>query len=252
MLLSTPRLRTLSQLFGLLANDLYEREIRQRVGELMLDLMQADHFASYVWDAGLQRFGSGVRLNMDDANLARYDAWYQYHDPITFALQARRHATAVSEVMPHAQLQRTEFFNDFLRRDGLHWGINLHAFDGPRALGDLRIWRARHRRDFDAHDKALLDLIEPAFVAALRRAPHAAHAVPHAARAGGAACTTGQAQALSPREREVARHIAQGLTDKQIAAALGIEVSSVRTYLRRIADKQGVSRRAGIAGLQRP
>ncbi len=252
MLLSTPRLRTLSQLFGLLAEDLYEREIRQRVGELMLDLMQADYFASYVWDAGLQRFSGGVRLNMDDANLARYEAWYQYHDPITFALQARRHATAVSEVMPHAQLQRTEFFNDFLRRDGLHWGINLHAFDGPRALGDLRIWRARHRREFDAHDKALLDLIEPAFVAALRRAPPAAR---HAAPVAGVGCTApapGQARALSLREREVARHVAQGLTDKQVAAALGIEVSSVRTYLRRICDKLGVARRAGIAGLQRP
>ena len=260
MLLSSPRLRTLSQLFGLLAENLYEREIRQRVGELLLDLLQADHFASYVWDAGLQRFSSGVRLNMDDANLARYDAWYQYHDPITFALQARRHATAVSEVMPHDQLRRTEFFNDFLRRDGLHWGINLHAFDGLRALGDLRIWRARHRRDFDDHDKALLDLIEPAFVAALRRAvppaaaPATTPACPATSAAAHAAVHLREAGAplLSPRESEVAGLVAQGLTDKQIAGALGIEVSSVRTYLRRIGDKRGVSRRAGIAGLRRP
>jgi len=248
MLLSASRRRTLSQLFGLLAENLHECEIRERIGALMLDLLQADHFASYVWNAGSQRFGAGVRLNMDDANLARYEAWYQYRDPITFRLQARRHAAAVSEVMPHAELRRTEFFNDFLRRDGLHWGINLHAFDGERALGDLRIWRARHRRDFDGHDKALLDLIEPALVAALRRAAQSGHAVPP----GGIPPSTAPEDALSAREREVAWHVAQGLTDKQIAAALGIEVSSVRTYLRRICDKRGVRHRAGIAGLRLP
>src|SRR6185369_6263868 len=102
--------------------------------------------------------------------------------------------------------------------------------------GDLRIWRGRHRRDFDGHDKALLDLVEPAFIAALRRART------------GAAPPDGEA--LSPREREVARCVAQGRTDKQIAAALGIEVSSVRTYLRRICDKCGVQHRAGIAALR--
>ena len=146
MVLSSPEQRALGRLFALLAEDLREREIRERVGLAMLELLHADHFASYVWDAGTRRFGHGVWLNMEDANLARYDAWFQYRDPITFALQARRHATAVSEVMPHGELERTEFFNDFLARDGLHWGVNLHAFDGEQALGDLRIWRARRRR----------------------------------------------------------------------------------------------------------
>ena len=187
-------------------------------------------------------FADGVSLHMDPANLARYERWYQFRDPITFALQARRHATAVSEVMPHAELARTEFFNDFLARDGLHWGINLHAFDGndagecggTRALGDLRIWRARGRHEFDAHDKSLLDLVEPAFIVALRRAQRQ--------RSGPGP------EALSPREREVAALVARGCTDKAIARELGVSVSSVRTYLRRLAGKAGVQRRAAVAG----
>jgi hypothetical protein len=50
-------------------------------------------------------------------------------------------------------------------------GINLHALDDTTALGDLRIWRGKSGQEFDTHDKELLNLIEPAFVAALRRAP---------------------------------------------------------------------------------
>lgn len=241
MILSASESAGLGRVFALLAEGLAEREVRERIGAALLDLLRADHFASFVWDARARRFGNGVWLHMDAANLARYDGWYQYHDPITFRLQARRHATAVSEVMPHRELRRTEFFNDFLARDGLHWGINLHAFDGERALGDLRIWRGRHRREFDPHDKALLDLIEPAFIAALRRAHSGA--APRPARA------TAALPGASRRELEVADGVCRGLTDKQIARELGIGVSSVRTYLQRLFDKLGVHRRAGLARL---
>jgi DNA-binding CsgD family transcriptional regulator len=132
----------------------------------------------------------------------------------------------------------TEFFNDFLARDGLHWGVNLHAFDGAQALGDLRIWRGRQRREFEPHDRQLLDLIEPAFIAALRRSR--AHSP-----AGAAAVQA----LLSTREREVVRLVARGLTDKQIANELAIGVASVRTYLRRISEKTGMQRRAALARL---
>ncbi len=246
MHLSTRESRALARIFELLAEGLASRELREQVGRALLDLLRADQFASYVWDAGQQQFADGVWLNMDDANLARYEAWFQYHDPITFELQRRRHATAVSEVMPHRELRRSEFFVDFLARDGLHWGINLHAFDGAQALGDLRIWRARQRREFEPRDKALLDLVEPAFVAALRRAQAArdAAAMPPPVGEGLDGCARG---VISTREREVAELIAAGRTDKEIARALGISVSSVRTYLRRLADKTGAHRRAALA-----
>jgi len=258
MILSHRESAALARVFALLAEGLDEREVRLEVGRALLDLLQADQFASYVWNQALGRFDDGVWLHMQPANLARYEQWYQFRDPITFALQARRHATPVSAVMPHPELARTEFFNDFLARDGLHWGINLHAFDGSgcgRALGDLRIWRARHRREFDGHDKALLDLVEPAFICALRRAglrpgqvaALAAPVAPPVAQAAAAAAAP--AYILSPRELEVAHRVARGLTDKAIARELGISVSSVRTYLRRLAQKSGAQRRAGVAAL---
>ncbi len=239
MFLSGPEQRALATCFSLLAEDLNEREIRERIGHATMALLGADHFASYVWSAPTATFDHRIAIHMDEGNLAKYEAWYQYHDPITFKLQSRRHATLVSEVMPRAAFLKTEFFNDFLARDGLHWGINLHAFDGDQALGDLRIWRGRQRREFDAHDKQLLDMIEPAFVAALRRARQA-HA-PTAVAAAGAA--------LSRRELDVARCVCRGLTDKEIARELGIALPSVRTYLQRVFDKLGVHRRAGLAGL---
>jgi DNA-binding CsgD family transcriptional regulator len=240
MFLSGTEQRALATCFSLLAEDLNEREIRERMGQATLALFRADHFASYIWSAPSGCFARPVAIHMDPANLQRYEAWYQYRDPITFALQSRRHATPVSEVMPRRDFLKTEFFNDFLARDGLHWGINLHAFDGDEALGDLRIWRGRRGEEFTAHDKQLLDMLEPAFVAALRRARRSLPA--------GSASTLPLA-ALSRREMEVARCVCRGLTDKEIARELAIALPSVRTYLQRLFDKLGVHRRAGLAQL---
>ncbi|HET6947056.1 MAG TPA: LuxR C-terminal-related transcriptional regulator [bacterium] len=51
---------------------------------------------------------------------------------------------------------------------------------------------------------------------------------------------------LSPRERQIALLIAQGLPTKAIAWRLGISVWTVSTYLRRIFARFGVQSRAAM------
>jgi DNA-binding CsgD family transcriptional regulator len=54
---------------------------------------------------------------------------------------------------------------------------------------------------------------------------------------------------LSVRELEISRMIADDLSDKEIAHRLGVEVSTIRTHLKRIFAKIGVRRRSGVASL---
>lgn len=239
MHLTASESRCLSRLFGLLAEDMAEHEVRERLGSGLLDLLKADYFASYVWDEAVQRFDGRVTLNMNDDTLRSYEAYYQFHDPITFKLQARREPTLVSQVMPQRELVRTEFFNDFLARDGLCWGVNAYSYFQGRNIGDLRIWRGKARDNFDGHTLDLLRLIEPAFTGAL-------HRVSLRARIAGEVKSP-LSEDLSPRELAVARMVGEGLTDKQIAQQLGVEQSTVRTYLKRAFDKLGVQRRGGVA-----
>lgn len=64
-----------------LAEPYAEAEVRQRVGALLLDLLDADYCASYVWDEVSHSFGDRVALNMSDLNLATYEAYFQHRDP---------------------------------------------------------------------------------------------------------------------------------------------------------------------------
>jgi DNA-binding CsgD family transcriptional regulator len=233
--------RVLARIFGLLSEDLAEHDVREAVGHHLLELLEADYYASFVWQDKADRFDKAVFLNMDAKNVANYDSYYQYHDPITFKLQARREATLVTQVMPQRELMRTEFFNDFLARDGLHWGVNAYSYVGNHNIGDVRIWRGRRRANFDAHTLELLRLIEPAFTGALVRAT----GDPALREASSGSPTL----RLSVRELEISRMIADDLSDKEIAYRLGVEVSTIRTHLKRIFAKVGVRRRSGVASL---
>jgi len=243
MYVSAAESRVLSRIFGLLAEDLGEHDVREAVGHHLLELLQADYYASYVWQDRSGRFDNAAFLNMDPKNLAAYEAYFQYHDPITFKLQACREATLVTQVMAQRELMRTEFFNDFLARDGLHWGVNAYSYVGDRNIGDVRIWRSRRRENFDAHTLELLRLIEPAFTGALARAE------------GVFAESVGNAPSaelkLSAREFEIARMVADDLSDKEIAWRLAVEISTVRTHIKRIFAKLGVRRRGSVGLLLR-
>lgn len=255
MFLSAAQSRSLSRLMVALPEPHDEAEVRERIGAGLLDLLGADYYASYVWDASRGVFGSRVALNMSDGNLSSYEAYYQYHDPITSQMQQRRTATLVEQVMPQAELVRTEFFNDFLYRDGLYWGVNMYAWDGDENIGDMRIWRSRKRERFGPDALELLELIKPGFVAALKRARGEGRAVPIASGLD----TSMLARIASPRprgappcamltERElaVARLASLGLHDKVIAQRLGVAFTTVRTHLGHAFRKLGVANRTQL------
>jgi DNA-binding CsgD family transcriptional regulator len=193
----------------------------------VIRLLRGDFGASYVWDARKNLFDEAVSFNMAPSNLRRYEEWYQFRDPMTFALRARRRATRVDEVIPRHKLVRTEFYNDFLARDGLHHGVNMFIFDGDCDLGDFRIWRAKGRPEFCARDLDLLDALEPH----LRRA---------LLRCGGSG-------GLTRRECEIAALVARGCTDRDIARILGIGFGTVRTHIANAMEKTGCANRAALA-----
>jgi DNA-binding NarL/FixJ family response regulator len=54
-------------------------------------------------------------------------------------------------------------------------------------------------------------------------------------------------QALTPREREVAALVADGLSNKQIASRMRITIGTVKHYVHQILEKTGLNGRVAIA-----
>lgn len=236
MYLSGTQTRLMSQIMQVLAEPHQEHEIRQQVGELIMQLMQAQFYASFVWHPDSNSFKDTVQINMDPGNIADYEAYYQFNDPITPTMQRYQVAVRASDVLPQRDLMQTEFFNDFLAKDGLHWGVNLYAWHQGHNIGDMRIWRDKRRDNYTEDEMRLLDMILPAFTASLYRARSLDKPV---------AVTLNIS--LSPRELQVAKSASMGLGDKEIARQLGISPATVRTHLDNAFKKLGINNRSVLA-----
>jgi DNA-binding NarL/FixJ family response regulator len=60
--------------------------------------------------------------------------------------------------------------------------------------------------------------------------------------------TDGQiVEALTPREQQIAEHVARGLSNRQIAAECGISPETVKRHLASIYDKLDMRGRVGLA-----
>ena len=249
MYLNGSKVRVLSDVLQLLAGARETDDLRQELAKPIAQLLDADYLCSRDWDPVSGRYSICAGYNVSPSHVKAYDAYYQFHDPVTPKLKARHNPTRVSDVVPQNDLVRTEFFNDFLWRDELYWGVNLYAYAGTDCVGDLVIFRSRRRKNFEEQSLQILGLIQPAFTAALVRLREMG--VQRVAPlplidTGRSMQLLAQRGHLSPREAEVALRVSRGDADKEIARDLGIEFSTVRYYLANAFRKLNVDGRSKL------
>jgi DNA-binding CsgD family transcriptional regulator/PAS domain-containing protein len=174
--LTSGEVQLLFRIFEKLCGTIDQDSVRKGIGEDLLRLLKSDFLASFIWNQNESIFDRFVGLNVDNANIDRYLNYWQFHDPIESRLRERacsrvpRGTHMVAELISQKDLEKTEFFNEFLMRDNHHHGLNVHAYDGMNDIGDLRIWRTKARPEFTLHEVSLVDTILPYFRNALRNA----------------------------------------------------------------------------------
>ena len=227
-----------------LNDSLDDSVIRANAGNDLLDLLSADYFASYIWDEKMETFTQPVFLNMSEENLELYEKYYQFHDPITHKLQSYRRAVSVNEIIEQKDLVNTEFFNDFLKKDGLYYGINIYVYDnGNKNIGDFRIWRSKDKDNFSQNELKILDMIAPHFRNAMRNISFAKH-TPPSIDLERIQRNMANEYGLTKRELMVATELLGGRNDKVISKKLYISNATLRTHIQHIYNKVRVNSRA--------
>ncbi|MGX1021972.1 DNA-binding CsgD family transcriptional regulator [Pseudomonas sp. Y3 TE3536] len=217
-----------AELVWLLAESQGRPDIRARSLQAVAALLEAEHVASFVWDQHEHRSTQPVAFNIDGHHLQAYEQHFHRVDVVTPVMRKVRQAARVDCHVPRATLVASEFYNDFLRPADMEHGLNVFFFDGNQDVADLRIWRGRGRVPFSEREEQLLLTLEPYFLKAFCTVPK-------------------QRQALSLREAEVVRLVAGGASDKEVARALGISFTTVRTHLKNAMAKLDCRNRTQLA-----
>jgi DNA-binding CsgD family transcriptional regulator len=247
MYLSTSQTRALSDVIRLLAQADDSDTLRAELALPMLDLLNADTYVSFTWNNEQQRFDRVKALNMSLDNLRAWDDYYRFIDPLTVPMMERRHPTIATQILCQSDLARTEFFNDFLAKDRMHWGVNVYVFFEGICTGDMRIWRQRNRGNFDASELEALRLVEPAFASAMARLKWNQKSVAQSAKQEPIIELLRRRTTLSPREAQVASLVLSGCPDKQIAKEMNVEFPTVRFHMSNAFKKLHVENRTQLA-----
>ena len=247
MHLSTTQTRALGDVMRLLAQATDGDALREALALPMLELLAADQYVSMVWNAAVGRFERFTAVNVSADSLRHWDDHFRFIDPLTFPMMERRRPTVATQVLRQPDLAKTEFFNDFLRPEQMHWGINVYFFEREAAVGDFRIWRKRERGNFEPNDVELMRMVEPAIAAALGRLCWDRTAAPACESTERAEELLQRCARLSQREAEVAWLVACGCADKQIARRLEVGYPTVRFHLANAFRKLQTDNRAGLA-----
>ncbi|MGE0314128.1 MAG: LuxR C-terminal-related transcriptional regulator [Lautropia sp.] len=247
MHLTSTQTRALGEAMRLLAEATDGDALRAALALPMLDLLGADQYASMVWNPATGRFERFTAINLSQEGLRNWDRYYRFVDPLTLPMMQRRRPTLATQILRQAELAKTEFFNDFLRPESMHWGINVYFHDRETCVGDFRIWRKRERGNFEANEVDILKLIEPAIASALGRLHWEAHDAPDPRLTERAEDLLQRGARLSPREAEVAWLVACGCPDKQIARRLNVSHTTVRFHLANAFRKLQAHNRAALA-----
>jgi DNA-binding CsgD family transcriptional regulator len=247
MHLSSTQSRALGEIMCLLADATDGDALREALALPMFDLLGADQYVSMVWDAQISRFGRNAVLNVSASSLRQWDAYYRFVDPLTFPMMERRRPTVATQILTQPALSRTEFFNDFLRREHMHWGVNVYFYDQAACVGDMRIWRKPERGNFEPNEVELLRMVEPAIAAALGRLHWVQGSAPPPRITESAEELLQRHARLSQREAEVAWLVACGCPDKQIARRLAVGHPTVRFHLANAFRKLQADNRTALA-----
>jgi RNA polymerase sigma factor (sigma-70 family) len=144
-------------------------------------------------------------------------------------------AQTLTDLVPLREFRRCDFYRYVHRPLGIEYMLSL--FLDPQVT-DARFDFDRSESDFTERDRKVLNLVLPH----LRQFLHAGRRRLRADRARAS---------LSVREREVLVHVAEGLTNAEVAHALTISPETVRKHLENAYEKLGVhTRTAAVAAIR--
>lgn len=203
-------------------------DIRTSIFADVVELMDADFAASFIWNPISMTSEYGISHNIPKQKMYEYNQSLHSLDPHTKKMRSFGRAVLADEAMPYEELHHTQFYNDFLHPIGMASGLNIFLFDVTIDIGDFRLWRSADSPPYTISDRILLDCLALPIKRALLRQRAAF-------------------QGLTARECDVALLVARGCRDQDIARILRISLSTVRTHLNHAMEKRGCSNRAELA-----
>lgn len=107
---------------------------------------------------------------IDQEYLDLYRQHYNQMDPFLKILSSSAQVATERHVISDCDLCRTEYYNDFLRPQSIHYQLVIYLRSGGQLLGTLGLCRAKGEKNFSSKDLKKAQLLESHLAGALQKA----------------------------------------------------------------------------------
>jgi len=192
--------------------------------------------AVFTWADSHDQFLPHVQIGWPESTTKEYYSLYASSDPLNIYRLIRQGAK-VARLQDAERDVRHQSWNGYQQKFGLVDEVGFMFWSGATPLGCLSVIRTPGDPPFSCVES--FDQIH-AFI------EHGLSLLP-AVKRFRAQSILKNAYCLTERERAVAKLISEGLSNKDIGAALNIELSTVKSHVLRILGKLGLDNRTQIA-----
>jgi len=151
--------------------DLEPSILRKRVLEELQKVFQANILTFFLIESK-GRLSSPVLKDGDPGICQKYLDYYYQFDPMSpwKGVEVARRVLRYSDITPYSQFIRTEYYNDFLAPQPIHFGMFLYLSSPTELLGRISVFRPKRCEDFTEREVSLAKLFIPYLSFALENA----------------------------------------------------------------------------------
>ena len=250
-MLPSAKLETVAQIGGFACEAAHDDDFAPVLLSKFESLLDAEGAVFYDMSGPFARpsFGKSVYRNIERAYGEMYGEHYNKLDPCFNSLAPEHGAgylatastlRAVNELPSYVE---SEYYQDFLKPQGIHTSIIFTVSDDAGLLGLFGFQRPLHRDGFDDYAHLLVRLSAAPIAQALDKRRKEG---PGSSGAGGLSVKVGGIE-LTARQLEIAKLVTLGLTNNEIARQLSISTKTVENHLTRIYELAGSANRVTLA-----
>jgi len=228
--------RRTQRLLSALANARRVADVADAAVDGLADIFDSNIGGVFFFDAGLRTVETSI-YGMSDIDFDEYEREWRGHDTVLAAMLETQVPMHNAQFYSEHQLKRDPLYADFGRRVNVYRYMCAPLYGSRAELqGMLRVCRGADEKPFDANDLSLMTALGGYISSALTRVR-----TPASSRDGR------KLPPLTPRELEIARLVASGRNNLEIARHLGLARDTIKQTLRRVYQKLGVRCRAEMA-----
>jgi DNA-binding CsgD family transcriptional regulator len=147
-------------------------DFRSNALQFLLDAFSspAGNFFIAENDAKTLNISNVLTHNLDKSAFGPYRDYYQYLDPFLQRPLYSIGATLLNEIVDFHHFLRGEYYNDFIKPQGIYHQIGMSLVAGGRCVGVIALFRPETGLNFSAEDKEKASLMLPYLASGLERA----------------------------------------------------------------------------------